>query len=178
MASHGGDRRSIAVLNAFTSFVPLNLSPVDAALGEVKRLSVADVAYAFGLDPMTLGAGLNNSATYTNLRDAWSNHRDFGLAPWQAAVEDTLSALLPRGQSVKVSLDGFANPPLLERVNTGKTAVEAGLMTADEWRATEGLPPLPEPPPPPVVAPPPETTEAEVAPSPASVRAIRPQPWR
>jgi hypothetical protein len=74
LASHGGDRRSIAVLNSTTEFVPLNLSPVDAALDQVKRLNLADVAFAFGLDPMTLGAGLNNSATYTNLRDAWSNH--------------------------------------------------------------------------------------------------------
>lgn len=142
LRNHGGDRRSIAVLNATTEFVPLNLSPVDAALGEVKRLSIADVAMAFALDPMTLGAGLNNSATYTNLRDAWSNHKDFGLAPWIGAVQDTLSSLLPGTQGIAVDLDRFANPPLKERVETGKLAVEAGLMTRDEWRSLEGLPPL------------------------------------
>jgi HK97 family phage portal protein len=142
MTAHGNDRRSIAVLNAVTSFQPFNLSPVDAALDQVKRLNIADCAYAFGLDPMTLGAGLNNSATYTNLRDAWQNHRDFGLAPWIATVQDTLSALLPGSQGVQVNLDGFANPPLKERVETGSAAVAAGLMTVDEWRALEGLPPI------------------------------------
>lgn len=143
LEAHGGDRRSIAVLNATTDFQALSLSPVDSALGEVKRLNVADVAMAFGLDPMTLGAGLNNSATYTNLRDAWENHRDFGLAPWIAAVEDTLTALLPGSAGIKVDLDRFANPSLKERVETGQIAVDAELITRDEWREMEGLPPLP-----------------------------------
>ena len=148
MANHGGDRRSVAVLNSTTEFVPINLSPVDAALGEVKRLNVADVAFAFGLDPMTLGAGLNNSATYSNLRDAWENHRDFGLAPWIAAAQDTLSALMPGTQQVTVNLDGFANPTATERFTGYQVAVASGVLTVNEARALEGLPPLATPAPP------------------------------
>jgi hypothetical protein len=143
MAAHGGDRRSIAVLNATTDFQPLNLSPVDAALDSVKRLNLADVAFAFGLDPTTLGAGLANSATYSNVRDSWANHRDFGLAPWTAAVEDSLSALMPGAQSVRVNLDGFANPTPAERFSAWQTALAARIVTVDEVRAAEGLPPLP-----------------------------------
>lgn len=142
MESHGGDRRSIAVLNASTEFTPLNLSPIDAALDKVKRLSVADAAMAFGIDPMTLGASLNTSMTYSNVRDAWSNHRDFGLAPWRAAIEDTLSALVPSGSEVLVDLDGFANPTIKERYEAGSIAVTAGLLTTNEWRAGEGLTPI------------------------------------
>lgn len=143
MGAHGGDRRSIAVLNATTDFQALNLSPVDAALDQVKRLNMADVAFAFGLDPMTLGVGLNNSATYQNLRDAWENHRDFGLAPWTAALEDLLTALLPGTGSVKVNLDGFANPTARERYEAFQVALAAGIITVEEVREAEGLPPLP-----------------------------------
>lgn len=142
MDNHGGDRRSVAVLNASTDFTPLNLSPIDAALDKVKRLSVADVAMAFNLDPMTLGASLNTSMTYSNLRDAWSNHRDFGLSPWRAAVEDGLSALVPAGSAVRIDLDGFANPTAKERYEAGAIAVNAGLLTTNEWREGEGLPPV------------------------------------
>lgn len=145
MTNHGGDRRSIAVLNAVTDFHALALSPVDSALGEMKRLNVADVAFAFGLDPMTLGAGLNNSATYTNLRDAWENHADFGLAPWIAAVEDTLGALHPANQAVRVNLDRFANPAPAERYSAYATAINCGVLTVNEARDAEGLPPLPDP---------------------------------
>jgi hypothetical protein len=142
MARHGGDARSVAILNSTTEFVPINLSPVDTAVDAVKRLNVADVAFAFALDPMTLGAGLNNSATYSNLRDAWENHRDFGLAPWQAAAQDTLSALTAGGTSVAVNLDGFANPSPSERFGAYKVAIDSGVLTVDEARALEGLPPL------------------------------------
>lgn len=142
LRNHGGDRRSIAVLNAVTEFVPLNLSPVDAALAEVKRLAIADVAFAFGLDPMTLGAGLNNSATYTNLRDAWENHRDFGLSLWIAAVQDTLSALVPSTQAIAIDVEQFGNPTLKEQYEAAAIAVNAGLITPDEWRAERGMPPL------------------------------------
>lgn len=147
LASHGGDRRSIAVLNSTTDFHALNLSPVDAALDSVKRLNLADVAFAFGLDPMTLGAGLQNSATYTNLRDSWENHRDFGLALWISGVQDVLSALLPGERSVAVNLDGFANPSPKDRFDAYAVAIDSGVLTRDEARALEGLPPLgnPEP---------------------------------
>lgn len=140
LENHGGDRRSIAVLNATTSFVPMNLSPVDAAVGEVKRLSIADVAFAFGLDPYTLGVSLANSATYNNQAEAWRGHRDFGLAPWIAAVQDTLSPLVSSGSSVTVNLDGFANPTAAERYAGYKVAIDAGVLTVDEARALEGLP--------------------------------------
>jgi HK97 family phage portal protein len=172
MASHGGDRRAIAVLNATTEFVPMNFSPVDAALGEMTRLSVADVAYAFGLAPDNLGVSLSGSATYSNVRDHFQALRDFGLAPWIAAVQEVLSALLPGSAGVVVNLDGFANPPLSERVATGAQAVAAGLLTTDEWRALEGLPPLPEPPP----TPEPELPAPEEEPEPQ--RHLRIQPWR
>lgn len=175
MAAHGGDRRSIAVLNATTSFVPLSFSPVDAAIGESKRLAIADVAFAFGLDPVTLNVSLANSATYNNVRDAWVNHRDYALSPWITALQDLLSALLGGSKGVVVSLDAFAQPAFAERVATGKVAVDAGLITRDEWRLSEGLPPLPEPEPqpsPPQLEPVAEPEPpAELEPAPAPVRA-------
>jgi len=163
MASHGGDRRSIAVLNAFTSFVPLNLSPVDAALGEVKRLNVADVAFAFGIDPEVLGTSLSNSATYKNAQEYWTRHRDFGLSPWIAAVQDTLTALLPGTQGVLVDLDRFSNPEPMTRFEGYAVAITAGVLTPNECRELEGLPPLPEPKAPPPAA---EVPGTEVAPAP------------
>lgn len=175
LTNHGGDRRSIAVLNSTTQFVPLNFSPVDAAIGEVKRLSVADVAYAFGLSPETLGVTLTNSATYQNIRDAWLNHRDFGLSPWIASIQDVLSALLPGTLGINVNLDGFANPPAGERYAAYKTAIDAGIMTPDEARFLEGMPPLPEAPAPaPEVAPNPEPSSV-TEPDTATVRRLA---WR
>lgn len=181
LQNHGGDRRSIAVLNATTSFYPLQFSPVDAAIGESKRLAIADVAFAFGMDPVTLNVSLANSATYNNVRDAWVNHRDYALSPWITALQDVLTALLPGTSGVLVSLDAFAQPDLKTRVETGKMATEAGLLTIDEWRLSEGLEPLPEPEPAPVPPqlqvvpeePPAELPPAEPVPARARPAAVR-----
>jgi phage portal protein BeeE len=43
---------------------------------------------------------------------------------------------------VVVNLDGFANPAAGERYNSYAVALAAGILTVDEVRALEGLPPL------------------------------------
>lgn len=143
LANHGGDTRSIAVLTSTTDFTPLSISPVDAELASVKRLAIGDVAFAFGLDPRNLNVSLANSATYSNMTEAWENHRDFGLSPWIAALQDLLSSLMPGTKTVSVSLDDFANPTEGERYKAFKTAIDAGILTINEVREMEGLPPLP-----------------------------------
>lgn len=175
LAAHGGDRRSIAVLNSTTTFTPISLSPIDAALGETKRLSIADVAFAFGLDPITLGVSLANSATYTNVQEAWANHRDFGLTLWISAVQDTLSSLLPGSQGIAINLDAFAQPEPAERYASYSTAISAGILTVDEVRALEGLAPLPKPPPAP--APPQLVPEPVPVPDPAAPAPVRRLPF-
>jgi phage portal protein BeeE len=107
--AHGGDRRSIAVLNSTTDFTPISWNPVDSALADVKRLSIADVAFAFGMAPETLGVTLGNSATYSNVEQWFEAHRDFALQPWIATVEATLSALLPAGTDVRCNFSSYTD---------------------------------------------------------------------
>lgn len=144
LAAHGGDRRSIAVLNSTTDFTPIQYSPVDSALAEVKRLSIADIAYAFGMAPETLGVTMGNSATYSNVEQWFEAHRDFALSPWIASLEGFLSALVPWRSEAKVNLDVFESPPFSERMAAYATALSAGILTVDEVRALDGLDPLPQ----------------------------------
>lgn len=143
--AHGGDSRSVAVLNATTDFQAVSWSPVDAALAEVKRLSIADTAYAFGMAPETLGVTMGNSATYSNVAQWFEAHRDFALSPWIGALEGLLSSLVGETQAVEVNLDAYTQPEFSVRMAAYKVAVDAGVLTPDEVRALEGLPPLPEP---------------------------------
>lgn len=107
MAAHGGDRRSIAVLNSTTEFHPISFSPVDAAAVAIKRMSIGDVAMAFGLPPEVLGVSLSNSSTYVNISDAWNRLKAFGLSGWISELEDVLSSLVPLGQAVLVDISEF-----------------------------------------------------------------------
>ena len=107
MAAHGGERRSIAVLNSTTDFTPLSFSPVDAQAVQIKRMSIGDVAQAFGLPPEALGVSLANSNTYSNQQDSWDRLKAFGLSVWISELEDLLSSLVPYGRSVHVDFSEF-----------------------------------------------------------------------
>jgi hypothetical protein len=112
LAAHGGDRRSIAVLNSTTEFHPISFSPVDAEAVAIMRMSIGDVAMAFGLPPEVLGVSLSNSSTYVNVSDTWDRLRAFGLAAWISEVEDALSALAPLSQVVQVDISAFQKDPI------------------------------------------------------------------
>lgn len=143
LEAHGGDRRSIAVLSSTTEFHPISLSPVDAALAEVKRLSIAEVAFAFGMAPEVLGVTMGNSATYSNIESWFRQHRDFALSPWLDAIGGTLTALIPGIAGVSVNLDAFERPDFSSRLDNYKKAIDMGLMTVEEARHMEGMAPLP-----------------------------------
>jgi HK97 family phage portal protein len=95
------------VLNASTDYTPIAVSPVDAALVDMKRLSLLDVANAFGVPGYMLGAE-GPSMTYSNVAMEAANLYEFTLRPWAVAIEETLSALLPGGQTVDIRVEGGA----------------------------------------------------------------------
>lgn len=189
MRNHGNDRRSIAVLNSTTDFTPLSLSPVDAALAEMKTVSRADIAFAFGLDPVLLSAAMSGSLTYGNVRDFFRQYKDLSLGFWISALQDVLSALLPGLAGVQVDTDAFTRPDAQERYAGYAVAISSGVLTVNEARELEGLPPLPEPKQPPqlvapvapVEQPPASDQPGQPPPPPAeldSARSRRVQPWR
>jgi hypothetical protein len=126
MDAHGR-RRSIAVLNQSTEFVPLTWSPVDANVQEMKRLAIADIAFAFGMAPEVLGVSLGMSGTYSNIRDWWRLHRDFALSPWVDQIGGVLSSYAPAGTNIIVNLDAHTRPDISDRVDIFARAVDAGL---------------------------------------------------
>jgi phage portal protein BeeE len=111
-SAHGTGRRSTAVLNATTTYQPIAASPVDTAVAEMKKLSLLDVANAYGVPPYLLGAPSGNSATYSNAGMEAAALWTHTLYVWAAAVVDTLGALLPGGRTLTI------DDPLTAAVDT------------------------------------------------------------
>ena len=140
MAQHGG-RRQIAVLNATTEFVPVAVSPIDAQLDSARQWSLRDVALAFGVPPYMLSVP-GDSATYANVESRMIELRMFTLLPWMRRLESVLDAQLPAGTSVKIASSGLERADTNARYQAYKVALDAGVLTRDEVRAYEDLPPL------------------------------------
>lgn len=143
LGAHGNDERSIAVLGATVDFEPISYNPVDTNAAGIKQLSVADVAFAFGLPPEVLGVSMGGSGTYQNLSDGWSRLKAFGLAHWIAELEDMLSSLVPVGQSVRLDLSEYdADMTTSTDTATTPTAPAAPTDPTDPADPTNPVPPV------------------------------------
>ena len=169
MENHGSSARSIAVLNATTSFVPVQISPMDAQLDSARQWGLRDVAMAFGLPGYMLGVS-GDSETYANAESRIIELRMFSLLPWMRRIESTLDSEFPRGTELKILSGGLERADTKTRYDAYKTAIDSGWLTKDEVRAMEDRPPLPEEAKPaaPAVAPP----AAEVAGGPKTLAAV------
>jgi HK97 family phage portal protein len=149
LSQHGGIRRSIAVLNATTEFVPIQFSPVDLAAVDFSKISLGQVALMFGVPGSLLGAPTDNN-TYANVESRMLEFKQLSLQQWIVAAETVLTAQLPRSTSVRMAFDQLLRADYKTRADTYKLALDpvTGWLSRDEVRAMEFRPPLetePEP---------------------------------
>ncbi len=140
--AHGRGKRDIAVLNSTIDFEAISTSPVDTQLDKQREWSLRDMALAFGLSPWVLGIP-GDSSTYANVESRMIELRQFTLLPWARRVESCLDSQVPRGQEFKILFAGLERADTKTRYETYKTGIDAGILTEEEARAREDLPPKP-----------------------------------
>lgn len=139
---HGSlTKRGIAVLNATTDFVALQLDPQSAQLAEGRKAAILDVANAFGVEPFQLGLPSEGN-TYANLEARSEHFVRSTLLPWARRIESALDAEFPLGTSLHVNLSGMARAESGVRVAYYTAGLAQGWLTIDEVRKAEGMPPL------------------------------------
>lgn len=142
MNSHGGVKKSIAVLNATTEFHPIQLDLASMAYLDLKRLSGWELALAFGVPPGKLGISIGDSMQYSSLEMANTEYVQDSLMPLARKMEAAIDAVLPTGTSLKINFNQLLRADTTARFDAYSQAIQAGFMTVDEVRALEDLPPL------------------------------------
>lgn len=128
-----------AVLSGGVDFKALSFNPKDMALVELGQWNEARIAVLLKVPPFCMGLPSGgDSMTYSNVISLFDYRWRDGLRPLAQAVMSALSGwALPRGTTVEVNRDEFVRPALLERAQTWKILLEAGVVTAEEVRAAE-----------------------------------------
>lgn len=146
--------RTISVLNATTHFQPLSWNPEQMQLVEARRFTLTELELIFGLPVGWLG-GMNSARQYSNIEQDAVNLLKFSMSEHLARFEQTLSAIYPRGTTVKAQLDAILRADTLTRYQAYRIALDpaAPWLTVDEVREQEDRPPMPEPPPTPIPEP-------------------------
>lgn len=143
--AHGksAGRRSVAVLNAVTDYVPVQWNATDANAEGLERISRQDIALMFNLDPIMVGEGASG-LTYssdTGRRRAFVDQTGSG---WAQLLMENLSALLPLRQTLRVNWAEYTEGNPEEKATVYLGALNAGAITINEYREKLNLAPLPE----------------------------------
>lgn len=167
-----GPGRKPAVLPNGTQVIPLGWKPQEAEMVEARKMTLVDLANAFGLDPHWLG-GVASSHEYKSPGPMFLELLRTSLNPVMVDFEQVWSLLWmpPAGRSVRFDRLELTRDDFSTEVTTGAAAVGARLMTREEWRVRWGMPLEPEfgsfdPVPAPPVAPPPGGQQTDVPPTP------------
>jgi len=132
-----------AVLSGGLTYTPLNLKPSDIGLLDLRTFDEARIASVFGVPLWFVGLPMADGLTYTTVEGTF----DF---LWRATLRamsfNMMQALsgwaLPRGQWVRHDSESLVRPTIEGRANAYKTMIESGVLTVDEARAIENLPPI------------------------------------
>ena len=144
-------RREPAVLGAGLKYEAIQVAPEESQFIEAQSWSTAQVCRVFGLSPSLLevSTGSSNALTYQNRESRVSDFLAFGLGPWLHRLEESLSALLPNPQQARFKTGAILRADIQTRYQTYAVAAQVQaatgqpLLTVDEMRGLENLPPMP-----------------------------------
>ena len=143
--STAGNREPM-VVGAGLKYERVSVAPDEAQFLDAQRFTVEQIARIYGVAPeMIGGATSGSSVTYANREQRAADFLTFGLMPYLVALEDGLSALVPRPQRVRFNVDSVLRSDLKTRYEAHAIALSNGFMSVDEVREIEDLPPMPEP---------------------------------
>lgn len=132
--------RTVAVLNATTSFEPLAWNPEEAQLIEARKFSLTELELIFGLPVGWLG-GQTSSRTYSNIEQDAINLLKFTLGDHLAVFKETISQAFPRGTFVEPDLDALLASDTVARYGAYNVATGGKpWLLPSEVRAKEKMP--------------------------------------
>lgn len=130
-----------AVFGNGGSYTPNTFDPQSAQFIDNQQFAVTSIARMFGIPASKLMAAVEgNNMTYSNMEQVNTEYVQDTLMGYIKPIEEALSDLIPRGQKVKLKVDGLMRADTASRYNALATAT---WLTVNEKRALDNLPPLP-----------------------------------
>ena len=136
--------RSTAFLSQSLDYKTFTFNPRDLQLVEARNAINADVARLLNLPPSAVNAETGSSLTYSTVAQQAEALQSQTLWPYLSAVRDrlTMNDLTPNGTRVEIPSLGFLRTDITARANAYQTLISTGVLTVEEARGLEQLPPL------------------------------------
>lgn len=143
-----GNEERLFVLEADMKYEQVSLSPQDIELLQSRRFQIEDICRFFGVPSILVNDNQQTTAWGTGIGQIIQGFYKFGLRPYASRYAASMKAnLLSTAQrdtvDIEFDFEDLLQADMSERIKSGKEATTGGLLTANEWRAQEGLPPKP-----------------------------------
>lgn len=148
-------RRRPLVYGKGWKYTAISVPPEEAQFVESAHLNANMIAAIYHVPADWIGGQSAGGLHYSTAEQDQTQYVLHAIRPWVETLEKAFFALLPERQYVRLNLRALLRADLKARFEAYQIAAGIGLMTIDEMRALEDLPPLPAGArmPPPAVAP-------------------------
>lgn len=142
----GGNAGRTAILESGVKFTPLQISSVDAQFLELRKFQIQEAARLLNVAP-TLLADLEH-ATLNNSAELRQQFLDMTLLPIIELFEDALALVLlseddrAAGYEIEFDTSNFVRADIEKRFGALKTGIESGVLSVNQAKRMEGLPPV------------------------------------
>lgn len=145
-ASGLANAQRTAVLDSGASYKPIAMPNTDAQFLESRQFQVIEIARMFGVPPFLLMSTEKSTSWGTGLEQQAQGWVTFDLAPtWLAPMEQRITKeLLPPGEYAKYAVQGLLRGDSSARATFYRAMRDIGAFSADDIRALEDMPPLPD----------------------------------
>lgn len=136
----------IAVLDSGASYTPIAMPNNDAQFLESRQFQVVEIARMFGVPPFLLMSTEKSTSWGTGLEQQAQGWVTFDLNPtWLTPTEQRVTKeLLPSSQYANYQMGGLLRGDSAARATFYRAMRDVGGFNADDVRALEEMPPLPE----------------------------------
>jgi HK97 family phage portal protein len=147
-ARHQGSANAhkLMLLENGATYTPIGVNPRDSQFNELRVHQIREVARFFRIPVAYLGD--LERATYSNFEQMQLTYYTTGIRPWLVSIEQELDSKLiaPSERNIQHfehSAEGFLRADTEKRAQFYSTMISTGIMTINECRSRENLPPIP-----------------------------------
>jgi phage portal protein BeeE len=136
--------RNTAYLSQTVEYQNPAFDPKALQLVEARAANAVDIARLLNLPPVYVNADAGSSLTYSTTESMGKSLLNTSLVPYLTAVANrlTMGDVTPLGTTVVFNFDSFLRTDLQARAQSYSVLLASGVLTVDECRAFEQLPPL------------------------------------
>lgn len=135
----------IAVLDSGAKFQQVSVPPADAQMIESRRFQISEIARWFGVPPHMLMDTEKSTSWGSGIEQQGIGFVVYTLRPWLSRIEQRLTReVTGTGVYAKFKVEGLLRGDSAARASFYNVMRNVGAFNADEIRALEDLPPIPD----------------------------------